>query len=142
MSLVEKGQKEEGGRRGKDRGVLALPKCQGQLPQAQRVVIAAQPHHFPTNATPKMASAEQPERQLSDLNDLEIAEMTRALKDSEASSRPLVGALEPIASLADEYEGAPTFLAKIAGLGQDGWTGVRRLRGDGDCFYRGQWRTS
>ncbi|KAL8291502.1 hypothetical protein RQP46_002480 [Phenoliferia psychrophenolica] len=83
-----------------------------------------------------MASAEQPERQLSDLNDLEIAEMTRALKDSEASSRPLVGALEPIASLADEYEGAPTFLAKIAGLGQDGWTGVRRLRGDGDCFYR------
>lgn len=112
--------------------------------------VASAPHHrswlmmttrlHPRNTT--MASTNQPERELSDLNDLEIAEMTRALKDSLAGTRPLVGELEPLASLADEYEGAPTFLAKISGLGKDGWTGVRRLRGDGDCFYRGEWRTT
>lgn len=78
-----------------------------------------------------------PPRELSDLNDNEMASMTRALKDSLANTHPLVAALEPLASLAEEYEGAPNFLAKISSLGKDGWTGIRRTRGDGDCGYRG-----
>jgi ubiquitin thioesterase protein OTUB1 len=29
-----------------------------------------------------------------------------------------------------------TFIAKIDWLVSKGWTGLRRSRGDGDCFYR------
>ncbi|KAM0747639.1 cysteine proteinase [Meredithblackwellia eburnea MCA 4105] len=86
-----------------------------------------------------MSSAPIPDtedRPLSDLNDHEIAERTRTLLDSLANTRPLVGELEPLQSLSDEYVGAETFLKKIDSLGKEGWNGVRRLRGDGDCFYR------
>ncbi|GAA6037741.1 hypothetical protein JCM8097_002318 [Rhodosporidiobolus ruineniae] len=76
------------------------------------------------------------DRTLSDLNDLEIAQLTAELKDAEANKRPLVGQLEPIARLADEYQPTTAFRKKIERLEGDGWTSVRRCRGDGDCFYR------
>lgn len=93
------------------------------------------------------------QRKLSDLSDYEVsfkaaasvpqcsrsrpqvASLTQELKAEEASKRPLVGELEPLERLSDEYK-SEVFLAKIASLNRDGWTGLRRLRGDGDCFYR------
>lgn len=81
------------------------------------------------------------QRQLSDLSDLEIADLTAQIKSVEASSRPLVGEVEALERLAEEYQNG-TFLAKIGQLQKDGWTGLRRLRGDGDCFYRGELRWS
>ncbi|ORY72930.1 peptidase C65 Otubain-domain-containing protein [Leucosporidium creatinivorum] len=75
------------------------------------------------------------QRKLSDLTDYEVASLTQELKAEEASKRPLVGEVEPLERLSDEYKNE-TFLAKIASLQRDSWTGLRRLRGDGDCFYR------
>lgn len=37
--------------------------------------------------------------------------------------------------LRSEYA-ASGFIAKIDWLSANGWTGLRRSRGDGDCFYR------
>lgn len=74
------------------------------------------------------------QRKLSDLTDLEIADLTQKLKAN--TEQALVGPLEPISALVDEYEGAPSFLAKISGLEKDGWSSLRRTRGDGDCYYR------
>ncbi|GAA5827866.1 hypothetical protein JCM11251_007710 [Rhodosporidiobolus azoricus] len=76
------------------------------------------------------------ERQLSDLNDLELAQLTADLKDREASVRPLVSSLENIEELLDEFEEGSVYRRKVERLRGDGWTGVRRTRGDGDCFYR------
>lgn len=77
------------------------------------------------------------ERSLSDLTDYEVADLSAQVQAAEANKRPLLGPLEPISALAAEYK-SETFLAKINQLEKDGWTGLRRSRGDGDCFYRGE----
>ncbi|CDO70422.1 hypothetical protein BN946_scf184999.g63 [Trametes cinnabarina] len=52
-------------------------------------------------------------------------------------TRPLIGALEPMATLRAEYEnGSQSFVKQIDWLMDQGWIGIRRTRGDGDCFYR------
>ncbi|GAA6051395.1 hypothetical protein JCM3770_000497 [Rhodotorula araucariae] len=76
------------------------------------------------------------DKRLDELNDLEIASLTQQLKDDEASKRPLVGPLEPLDNLAQEYQPRTAYRSKVARLQTDGWTGIRRARGDGDCFYR------
>lgn len=51
--------------------------------------------------------------------------------------KPLVGALESLDELKQEYaEGLPVFAAKIDQLSAR-YCGVRRARNDGNCFYRG-----
>lgn len=95
-----------------------------------------------SSPSPPQAQAQQEvplsERRLADLSDLEIASLNSALKDSEASQRPLVGPAEPLQLLRDEYdhEGAQVFMKKIDALRIAGWRSIRRMRGDGDCFYR------
>lgn len=76
------------------------------------------------------------ERKLSSLTDLEILELTQSIKAADANLRPLIGELESISALSEEYEGATTYLLKIKSLEEQGWKGIRRSRGDGDCFYR------
>ncbi|GAA6014509.1 hypothetical protein JCM10207_001630 [Rhodosporidiobolus poonsookiae] len=73
---------------------------------------------------------------LAELNDLELATLTASLKDSQARQRPLVGPLEALDALEEEYQAGTVFRRKVARLRSDGWTSVRRCRGDGDCFYR------
>ncbi|SCZ94712.1 BZ3500_MvSof-1268-A1-R1_Chr12-3g04063 [Microbotryum saponariae] len=75
------------------------------------------------------------ERQLSDLTDLEIASLTQQIKAESANVRPLIGALEPLERFKHEYD-SERVRGKIEWLGKSGWTGLRRSRGDGDCFYR------
>lgn len=83
------------------------------------------------------------DKPLGELSDLERADLAAQLRDSQASQTPLVGQLEPLDRLADEYRnGSTVFTRKIDRLAQDGWTGIRRTRGDGDCFWRGKFATS
>ncbi|BGP43213.1 hypothetical protein JCM10450v2_007357 [Rhodotorula kratochvilovae] len=80
--------------------------------------------------------ADLADKPLGELNDLEIASLTQQLKDDEASKRPLVGPLEPLDHLAHEYQPETAYRKKVGRLQSDGWTAIRRARGDGDCFYR------
>ncbi|KAI0370907.1 cysteine proteinase [Pilatotrama ljubarskyi] len=51
--------------------------------------------------------------------------------------RPLISPLAPMTTLRAEYEnGSQTFVKQIDWLMNQGWIGIRRTRGDGDCFYR------
>ena len=55
---------------------------------------------------------------------------------TEAEARPYVGDLEPLSALKAEYEnGSQVFVAKIDSLA-DKYSGIRRARGDGNCFFR------
>jgi ubiquitin thioesterase protein OTUB1 len=75
---------------------------------------------------------------LNELTDLERADLAAQLRDEQSRRAPLVGQLEPLDNLREEYsQGSSVFVDKIDRLVQDGWTGIRRTRGDGDCFYRG-----
>ncbi|GAA6062750.1 hypothetical protein JCM10212_000390 [Sporobolomyces blumeae] len=76
------------------------------------------------------------DRPLGDLTDAEIAQLTQSIKEEQATQRPLLGSVEPLERLTDEYQPGSTYRAKVERLVADGWTGIRRSRGDGDCFYR------
>jgi ubiquitin thioesterase protein OTUB1 len=76
-------------------------------------------------------------KKLSELTDAEInAPGSDFLPESHDAP---VGELEPTASLQQEYahEGAQAFAAKLEWLKKEGWNKLRRMKGDGDCFYRG-----
>ena len=55
---------------------------------------------------------------------------------SEPSSVPNIGPREELGSLASEFRFNPRFVQKVDRLGQRGYEGWRRVRGDGNCFYR------
>ncbi|KAF9516724.1 hypothetical protein BS47DRAFT_1327253 [Hydnum rufescens UP504] len=71
-----------------------------------------------------------------DLIDAKIFSLLTASKDQEASQRPLISATIPLSLLRSEYPELSPFSLKIAWLAGHGWTGLRRVKGDGDCFYR------
>jgi ubiquitin thioesterase protein OTUB1 len=50
---------------------------------------------------------------------------------------PLIAPLAPLSKLRAEYEaGSVSFLKQFDFLKDQGYEGIRRSRGDGDCFYR------
>ena len=52
------------------------------------------------------------------------------------SDKPLVGELERLEVLKEEYAESPVFVAKLETLGQR-YRWIRRARNDGNCFFRG-----
>lgn len=54
---------------------------------------------------------------------------------SEAQAVPLVGPLEPLAHLREQYTGSAGFLPKVEKLATN-YRAFRRTRPDGNCFYR------
>lgn len=59
------------------------------------------------------------------------------LEDAVPSSRPAISELAPLSTLRAEYEnGSGSFIKQIDFLKAQGYEGIRRSRGDGDCFYR------
>ena len=65
------------------------------------------------------------------------------LDDSKRSTDPLIAELKPLSTLRAEYEGgSESFLKEIDFLQGQGYEGIRRSRGDGDCFYRCMQRLS
>ncbi|PWN26317.1 cysteine proteinase [Jaminaea rosea] len=67
-------------------------------------------------------------------------ELAQKVKDDALANQPLIGSLEPIDVLEKEYaggQGVDGFVAKAKWLRDvGGFSGLRRTRGDGDCFYR------
>lgn len=75
--------------------------------------------------------------QQTELTDQQILELTSQIKNEHAQTHALVGSLESIQALQEEYaDGSEIFTRKINWLQNEGFQHVRRLRGDGDCFYR------
>jgi ubiquitin thioesterase protein OTUB1 len=59
-----------------------------------------------------------------------------SFQEEEAAKVPYVGDKEPLSSLAAEYQsGSPILLEKIKILDSQ-YIGIRRTRGDGNCFFR------
>ncbi|KAL5478881.1 hypothetical protein ACEPAI_2158 [Sanghuangporus weigelae] len=74
---------------------------------------------------------------MSSLTPLELSQLTQNILDESASKRPLITEVFPLEALREEYEnGSGTFVQQIDYLKGLGFTGIRRTRGDGDCFYR------
>ncbi|GAA6007603.1 hypothetical protein JCM11491_004222 [Sporobolomyces phaffii] len=82
------------------------------------------------------STANDQDKQLGDLTDAEIAHLTATLREEQANARPLLGEVEPLERLLEEYQLGTGYALKVQGLLDDGWTAFRRSRGDGDCFYR------
>ncbi|KAJ3972454.1 cysteine proteinase [Lentinula raphanica] len=75
---------------------------------------------------------------ISTLSAAQIYELNQNLLDLTSDvQRPLIAALTPISELRAEYEnGSPAFVKQIDYLQSQGYSSIRRTRGDGDCFYR------
>ena len=74
---------------------------------------------------------------LSNLTPLELQQLTQNLLDGSTSEHPLISDIMPLSVLRAEYErGSGSFVRQIDYLEKLGFKGVRRARGDGDCFYR------
>ncbi|KAK7676967.1 hypothetical protein QCA50_020085 [Cerrena zonata] len=59
------------------------------------------------------------------------------IEDTIPKDRPLIAPLAPMGVLRAEYEnGNQVFVQQIDWLVNNGYKGIRRTRGDGDCFYR------
>ncbi|KAH9990366.1 peptidase C65 Otubain-domain-containing protein [Russula vinacea] len=59
------------------------------------------------------------------------------LDDTVPSSQPPIAELAALSTLRAEYEGSSgSFIKQIDFLIDQGYEGIRRSRGDGDCFYR------
>lgn len=69
------------------------------------------------------------------ITDDAITAQQNAILDGIVASQPLVGEREPVAALAAEYADNPSFGPKLGELGAR-FAAVRRVRGDGNCFYR------
>eukprot|EP00890_Picochlorum_soloecismus_P003342 jgi/Picsp_1/4008/NSC_01520-R1_ubiquitin thioesterase otubain-like protein len=69
-------------------------------------------------------------------SDADIIAWENQIRDQQARNKPLVGDLEDIGALMEEYSrGSDVFKTKIADL-STGYAKIRRARGDGNCFFR------
>ncbi|XP_047331392.1 OVARIAN TUMOR DOMAIN-containing deubiquitinating enzyme 1-like [Impatiens glandulifera] len=72
----------------------------------------------------------------SNFMDSDIRQQQSAILAAEAEKIPFVGDKEPLSSLEAEYQsGSPILLEKIKVLSEQ-FDGIRRVRGDGNCFFR------
>ncbi|KAF8258163.1 peptidase C65 Otubain-domain-containing protein [Lactarius quietus] len=75
-----------------------------------------------------------------DITSLSVAQLhelnQKHLDSSIPSQAPLMAELAPLSVLRAEYEGSDSFIKQIDSLSKKGYEGIRRSRGDGDCFYR------
>lgn len=72
------------------------------------------------------------------LSSAQLHELQQNFLDEAAEKGALIGPLVPINDLRAQYEGGSmSFVQKIDWLRNErGFRGIRRTRGDGDCFYR------
>lgn len=73
-----------------------------------------------------------------ELTDAQVHELNQTMIDESASKCSLlVHPVEPLSTLLNEYQGNLIFLSNIKWLlDTSEYTGLRRLKGDGNCFYR------
>jgi len=72
------------------------------------------------------------------LTPAQLYELNQNHLDGTTSTKdPLIALLAPLGTLRADYEGgSESFLKQFDFLKNQGWEGIRRSRGDGDCFYR------
>lgn len=74
---------------------------------------------------------------LESLTDAQRLELAEKIKAESTSGQPLISSVEPIEVLQKEYANNDAFIGKIKWLRDEaGFIGIRRAKGDGDCFYR------
>lgn len=74
---------------------------------------------------------------LETLTDAQRLELAEKIKSESTAGQPLISSVEPIEVLEHEYANNDAFLGKIKWLRDHaGFIGIRRAKGDGDCFYR------
>ncbi|KAI0255597.1 cysteine proteinase [Lactifluus subvellereus] len=75
---------------------------------------------------------------ITSLSQAQLYELNQnVLNSTVPSTKPLIAELVPLSVLRAEYEGgSDSFIRQIDFLLAQGYEGVRRSRGDGDCFYR------
>jgi len=83
------------------------------------------------------ASVINEETDISTLTNVQLYELNQSFLEDTTPQRPLIDALASISTLRAEYEGGSrAFVYQIDWLKSKGFIGIRRTRGDGDCFYR------
>eukprot|EP00928_Gymnodinium_smaydae_P099656 TRINITY_DN9571_c0_g1_i2.p1 TRINITY_DN9571_c0_g1~~TRINITY_DN9571_c0_g1_i2.p1 ORF type:complete len:598 (+),score=129.31 TRINITY_DN9571_c0_g1_i2:116-1909(+) len=102
-----------------------------QQPQASPETPRESPR--PTFAAVEPPPAAAPAPALSPANGREAAGGWRAGAQAQAQC---LGPREPLESLADEFKFNESIVAKVAELQAHGYNAWRRVRGDGNCFYR------
>ncbi|KZV72275.1 cysteine proteinase [Peniophora sp. CONT] len=105
------------------------------LPPAPHPPTTGLPDTNPTEPTPVVIDENT---DLASLTPAQLYELNQnVLNESTSSNRPLIASVAPISVLRAEYEaGSQAFVKQIDTLAQQGFAGIRRTRGDGDCFYR------
>ncbi|TDL26983.1 cysteine proteinase [Rickenella mellea] len=74
---------------------------------------------------------------LSDLTPAQLYELNQSVLNDTVADRPLIAEIVPLTALRAEYEGgSQSFVKQIDYLAGLGYKGIRRTKGDGDCFYR------
>ncbi|EPQ30629.1 uncharacterized protein PFL1_01530 [Pseudozyma flocculosa PF-1] len=74
---------------------------------------------------------------LESLTDQQRIELAQKLRDEQTANQPLISEVQPIEVLLEEYADNDGFIGKIKWLRDEGrFIGLRRAKGDGDCFYR------
>ncbi|EJD04980.1 cysteine proteinase [Fomitiporia mediterranea MF3/22] len=91
----------------------------------------------PTDGSLQPQAGDGASLDMSSLSPLEVSQLTQNILDESASERPLISDSMPLSALRTEYEnGSGSFVKQIDYLLSQGFGGIRRTRGDGDCFYR------
>lgn len=77
------------------------------------------------------------EHSLEQLSDTERIELAEKLLNQDNSDTPLVSGIQPVEVLIHEYANNRQFSGKVKWLKEKSdFVGIRRLKGDGNCFYR------
>ncbi|KAH9948479.1 cysteine proteinase [Amylocystis lapponica] len=115
----------------------ALTPVKSPSPDARQLKMASLPDvddAGPPLAGPNLLPEED---EFQSLTPIRMYELNQNLLDDTVPDRPLIAPLEPMATLRAEYEGGSLmFMKQIDWLVKSGFIGIRRTRGDGDCFYR------
>ncbi|PCH43001.1 cysteine proteinase [Wolfiporia cocos MD-104 SS10] len=105
------------------------------LPDVGEADVNGRPPSYTTAEDAELFSL--PPSDLDSLTPLQTYEMNENFLSESVPDRPLIAPLAPMATLRTEYEGgSQLFVKQIDWLTKYGYAGIRRTRGDGDCFYR------
>ncbi|EIM84270.1 cysteine proteinase [Stereum hirsutum FP-91666 SS1] len=122
--------------------MAATPQPEEQ-PAAPRLAPGGLPELDSGSVTPSANAPPAPveineNTSLEDLTPSQIYQLNQdALDNASSTNRPLIASVAPMDVLRAEYEnGSQSFVKQIDFLKGHGYAGIRRTRGDGDCFYR------
>lgn len=72
-----------------------------------------------------------------EIQDEGIIQQQRQIEKEIAENHPLIGQLQPLTTLLSEYVDDPVYVNKLTKLCEVSYKSLRRVRPDGNCFFRG-----